>query len=161
MKTKLRIPLLVLICLGIAAGAYFWATGLMDSIYAYRSPLQFSPPQPGDALGQPLTRRVVVVLIDALREDTAMDASVMPHLAELRQQGAWATMHSRPPSYSAPGYTVLFTGAWPELSDGPALNLDYAEIPTWTQDNIFSAAERAGLKTAISAYNWFEKLRHA
>ncbi len=79
-------------------------------------------------------------------------------MAELRQQGAWATMHSRPPSYSEPGYTVLLTGAWPDLSDGPPINLEYEEIPTFTQDDLFSAAHRAGLKTAISGYYWFEKL---
>jgi hypothetical protein len=82
----------------------------------------------------------------------------MPYLNELRQQGAWATMRSRPPSYSAPGYSVLFTGAWPDVSDGPALNLDYDEIPTWTQDDLASAVHRAGLQTAVSAFNWFERL---
>jgi hypothetical protein len=50
------------------------------------------------------------------------------------------------------------TGAWPEINDGPAVNLDYADIPTFTQDDIFSAAHRLGLRTAISGYNWFEKL---
>ena len=98
------------------------------------------------------------VLIDALRDDTSHKAEVMPFLNELRGRGAWATMHSRPPSYSEPGYTVLFTGAWPDLSDGPTINLDYAEIPTWTQDDLFSAAHRAGLKTAVSGYYWFERL---
>lgn len=148
----------VLTCLILSVGAYFWATGLIDSLYAFRSPLHDNPPQPGQALGQPQTRRVVFVLIDALRLDTSQNAQVMPVLNELRQAGASAQMHSRPPSYSEPGYSVLFTGAWPELSDGPAVNLDYADIPTWTQDNLFSAAHRAGLKTAVSGYYWFEKL---
>ncbi len=148
----------VLTCLILAVGAYFWATGLMDSLYDFRSPLHANPPAPGQTLGQPQTRRVVFVLIDALRLDTSENAQVMPVLNELRQEGASAQMHSRPPSYSEPGYSVLFTGAWPELSDGPALNLDYADIPTWTQDNLFSAAHRAGLKTAASGYDWFEKL---
>jgi len=130
----------------------------MDSLYAYRSPLHDRPPAPGQPLGDPLTRRVVWVLVDALREDTALQPGVMPFLAELRQRGAWATMHSRPPSYSAPSYSVLFTGAWPDVSDGPALNLEYEEIPTWTQDDLASAVHRAGLRTAISAYNWFERL---
>lgn len=142
----------------IAAGAYFWATGMMDSLYAFRSPLHDNPPAPGQALGNPLTHRVVFVLIDALRDDTSHKMVVMPFLNQLRTQGAWATVHSRTPSYSEPGYTVLMTGAWPDISDGPAMNLDYADIPTWTQDNIFSAAHRAGLKTAVSGYNWFEKL---
>ncbi len=147
-----------LVCLTTIAGMYFWATGLINSLYNYRSPLHDSPPQPGQPVGAALTRRVVVVLIDALREDTSLNPAVMPYLNELRGQAAWATMHSRVPSYSEPGYTVLLTGAWPDISDGPAMNLDYGDIPTWTQDNLFSAAHRHGLRTAVSGYNWFEKL---
>jgi hypothetical protein len=149
----------VLGCLFIAALAYFWATGLMDSLYTYRSPLAANPPAPGEALGQPLTGRVVLVLIDALRYDTSLKQEVMPCLNELREQGAWAAMHSRPPSYSAPSYSVLMTGTWPELSDGPSMNPEEGELPrTWTQDNLFSAAHRAGWKTAVSGYFWFEGL---
>ncbi len=158
MRKKLWIPLAVVLLLLIAAGAYFWATALIDSLYAYRSPLHTSPPAPGEAPTPALTRRLVFVLIDALRDDTSHKADVMPFLNDLRARGAWATTHSRPPSYSEPGYTVLLTGAWPDLSDGPAVNLDYPEIPTWTQDNLFSAAHRAGLRTAVSGYYWFEKL---
>jgi hypothetical protein len=152
-----RLIVSILACLILAGLSYFWATDLMDSLYAFRSPLHDNPPAAGKAFA-PLTRRVVLVLIDALRADTAANALVMPFLDELRQQGASATMHSQPPSYSAPGYSVLMTGAWPDLSDGPALNPDYPNIPTWTQDNLFSAAHRAGLKTAVSGYNFFEKL---
>lgn len=148
----------ILALLGLAALAYFWATGLFASMEAYRSPLHSDPPPPGEALGQPATRRVVFVLVDALRADTAQDAAVMPVLDQLRRQGASATGRSRPPSFSEPGYAVLLTGAWPELSDGPAVNLEYEDIPTFTQDNLFSAAHRAGLKTAVSGYYWFEKL---
>jgi hypothetical protein len=157
-KPSLLIALGVLALLLIAGVAYFWATSAIDSLYAFRSPLANDPPAPAPALGNPLTRRVVFVLIDGLRKDTADDASVMPFLAELRAQGASATVHSEAPSFSAPSYTVLFTGAWPDVSDGPAVNLDYDQYWTWTQDNIFSAANRAGLRTAVSGYNWFEKL---
>lgn len=157
-----RKPLLLLLsivaCLAIAVVAYIWATGMMDSMYAYRSPLATQPPAPGAPSGDALTRRVVFVLIDGLRTDTAADPQVMPFLNELRSNGASAIAHSQTPSYSAPGYTVLFTGAWPELSDGPPMNLEYEEYVPWTQDNLFSAAQRAGLATAISGYNWFEKL---
>ena len=157
---KKHIPLLIgiLACLSIAAGEYLWTSRLMDSVYAYRSPLHDVPPAPGEPLGAPLTRRVVFVLIDALREDTSLKPDVMPFLNELRGRAVFATIHSRPPSYSEPGYSTLLTGAWPDVSDGPTINLDYAEIPTWTQDDSVSAAKRAGLKTAVSGYNWFEKL---
>lgn len=162
MKNSAALLVRLLVCAALAAGAYFWATGLIDSLYAYRSPLKDRPPAAGAALvndpAERPSRRVVFILVDALRADTAADSQVMPYLNQLRQQAAWGEMHSRPPSYSAPGYSVLFTGAWPDVSDGPAFNLEYADIPTWTQDNLFSAAHRAGLKTAISAYYWFEKL---
>ena len=155
---KLLLPLGIAACLIIAAVAYFWATSAIDSLYAFRSPLMARPPANGPALGNALTRRVVFVLIDGLRADTASDAEVMPFLAELRGKGASATVQSRPPSFSAPSYTVIFSGAWPDISDGPAVNLDYDEYWTWTQDNLFSAVKRAGGRTAISGYNWFEKL---
>jgi len=146
------------VCLLSAVVAYLLAMALMDSIYAYRSPLHDQPPQAGAQVGEPLSERVVFVLIDALRLDTAYDAQIMPYLNELRNQGAWAEMQSRQPSYSATGYSVIFTGAWPELSDGPVFNLETPDIPAWTQDNLFSAAQRAGLQTAVSGYEWFEKL---
>ncbi len=158
MKKVVWFILGILACLVIAGGAYFWATGLISSLYNYRSPLHSNPPAAGQPVGPIITHKVIMVLIDALRNDTSLKPEVMPFLNELRQQSAVATMHSRPPSYSEPGYSVLLTGAWPDISDGPAMNLDYVDIPTWTQDNLFSAAHRASLKTAVSGYNWFEKL---
>jgi hypothetical protein len=154
-----RLIVSIVASLLLAALAYFWATALMDSLYAFRSPLHNNPPQAGEPLGQPITRRVVLVLIDALRADTAAQTRVMPFLDELRQQGASATMHSRPPSYSAPSYSVIFTGAWPDLSDGPSMNPEDGEPPrAWTQDNLFSAAHRAGRRTAVSGFDWFQGL---
>ncbi len=148
----------MLICLVLAVGAGVWALNLMSSLFHYRSPLRLNPPAPGRVLDQPVTRQLVIVLVDALREDTSRDPAVMPYLNQLRQQGAWARMHSRPPSFSEPGYTVLLTGAWPDLSDGPAANLDVNAIYPFSQDNIFSAAHRLGIRTALSGYYWFEKL---
>ncbi len=158
MKQNRGLILGIVGCLIVAVIGYFWATGLIDSVYAYRSPLRFTPPAPSAPLGTSQTRKVVIVLIDALRYDTSNNINVMPFLNTLHNQSASAKMHSQPPSYSEPGYTTLLTGAWPEINDGPAVNLDYADIPTFTQDNIFSAVHRLGLHTAISGYDWFEKL---
>ncbi len=149
----------IVIFLLLPVGVYFWTTGLIDGMYDFRSPLHVNPPLPGAALGQPATRQVVFVVIDALRYDTSMKADVMPALNQLRQQGASARMHSRTPSFSQPGYSCLFIGAWPDVSDGPALNQDvFEKIPTWTQDNLFTAAARSGYKTAVSADKSFQKL---
>ena len=103
-------------------------------------------------------RLVVIVLIDGLRYDTSMRFNIMPFLNSLRSVGASAKMHSQPPSFSEPDATTILTGAWPDINDGPAVDLDYAKIPVFTQDDIFSAAHRLGLRTAISGYYWFEKL---
>jgi hypothetical protein len=141
----------------IAYGSYTWTNTLLDSMFGYRSPLSATPPAPGAPLGQPTASRVVLVIVDALREDTSREPGVMPFLNHLRSQGAWAVMHSQPPSWSEPGWTTICTGAWPEINDAPTINVEHDKIWPWTQDNIFAAAKRAGLKTAVSGYDWWEK----
>lgn len=158
MKNNLKLAFRFLVVLAIGAGAIILALALMDNLYEYRSPLSENPPIPGRSFGEPIGERVVFVLIDALRYDTSLDTEVMPVLNQLRNQGASAKMHSQPPSYSAPGYGVLLTGAWPSLSDAPAFNLDYKNLFPLTQDNIFSSAKRHGRTTAVSGFYWFEKL---
>jgi hypothetical protein len=147
-------------CIFVVTGALcaLWAYRLMQSMYAYRSPLHSAPPIAQEPLGNALSQRLVIVLVDGLREDTSRDAVLMPELAALRESGAWAVMHSRPPSFSQPGYSTLFVGAWPDLNDGPALNLDYDKIPVWTQDNLFTAVHRAGGRTAVAGSDTFERL---
>jgi hypothetical protein len=151
------IALSVIVLALIAYGSYTWTNALLDSMFAYRSPLAASPPTPGAPLGQPLTSRVVLVIVDALRDDTSRKPDVMPFLNQLRGRAAWATMHSQPPSWSEPGWTTICTGAWPEINDSPPINLEYDKLWPWTQDSIFAAAKRAGLKTAVSGYDWWEK----
>ena len=158
MKTYRWIILGTIACILITAGAYYWATSTIGSLYVFRSPLHDNPPTPGQSLGQPLTHRVVFVLIDGLRDDTSRKPEVMPFLNELRGQSAWATVHSRTPSYSDPGWSALMIGAWPDVSDGPAMNTPYDTTPAWTQDNLFSAAHRLSLKTGFSGFYWWKKL---
>lgn len=158
MKTGFRFAIYILLCVILAGGSYYMASGLMDNVFQYRSPLNADPPIPGLSLGDPVARQVVFVLIDALRYDTSLKPDVMPALNQLREQAAFAEMHSKTPSYSSPGYGVLLTGAWPELSDAPAFNLNYEDITEISQDNLFSSASRLGLRTAVSGYYWFEKL---
>jgi len=158
MKYRFRTLLTILLILTLAGLAGHEAYRLLESLFQYRSPLKDIPPAAGDPIGTPLTDKVVLVLMDALREDTALDPRIMPVLDRLRSQGAWASMTSRPPSYSEPGYATILTGAWPDINDGPAFNLEYGDIPAITQVTIFSAAKLSGLKTALSGYYWFEEL---
>jgi len=143
----------------LAIGALTWAFGLMESAQSYRSPLANIPPTPGQILGGPVTRRVVVVLIDALRYDTSINTTIMPFLNNLRTLGASATMHSQPPSFSAPGWATILTGAWPYINDSQLFNPpDPHSARPFTQDDIFADAQRAGLNTAVSGYAWFQGL---
>lgn len=158
MKSFLRVFITLLVCLMIVFGGYTLAMGMTNSIYNYQSPLQNSAPIPGLAIENTPPRQVVFILIDGLRYDTSLKSDVMPTLSQLRMKGAYARMHSETPSYSSPGYGVLLSGAWPELSSSAAFNLSYEDIRTLSQDNLFSSAHRLGLTTAISGLNWFEKL---
>jgi hypothetical protein len=58
MKLSTRILTKILACLALAVGAYFFATGLMDSLFAYRSPLKDNLP----AAGQPLDTALIARL---------------------------------------------------------------------------------------------------
>lgn len=143
----------------LAVIAYLSATTMVDAIYAYRSPLSQLPlKSEKPVVANPITSRIVIVLVDALRLDTSLDPVVMPVLNEIRSIGASAAMRSGTPSFSAPGYATILTGAYPYLNDGPAFNLEYEDIPALTQENLFGNTRQAGMDTAISGYYWFEKL---
>ncbi len=135
-----------------------WTAALALSLIAYRSPLKDSPPEPPAPAGEFHTRRVLIFLIDGLREDTALRAGVMPNLAQLQSRGARARMLSQPPSYSYPAYAAFVTGASPELADAPAVNLMIGPPHATTQDTIFDAVHRAGGLTAIAGSHWFQQL---
>lgn len=152
-------------CLAVAGLSFTWATAIMDSLYDYRAPLsattadmarrapERTPPTPA------LARKVVMVLVDGLRVDTAANSAVMPFLAELRSKGASATVHSRTPSYSVPSWTVLLTGAWPDRHGAPVMNpTDPTTSPVWPVDNLFSAARDAGRRTGLAGTDWFRPL---
>jgi hypothetical protein len=151
------IGIVSLVILGF--GSYIWATVIISSAESYRSPLATHPPIPGDPVGQPLTRRVVIVLIDALRIDTSNESTVMPFLNELRAQAASATMHSQMPSISAPGWATLLTGGWPDINDSQPFDPpQQSAARPFTQDNIFLDANRAGLRTAVSGHIWLKQM---
>ncbi len=64
-----------------------WAMSMIGSLYDYRSPIKDSAPATLPPLGEPVTERLVFILVDGLREDTALDSAVMPNLARLAFRG--------------------------------------------------------------------------
>lgn len=156
-NARMTISLIGLI--GIAVIAYIWATSLIASLYAYRSPFADNPLPPSQQIGKPISRQVVAILVDGLRVDTAANAKVMPFLNQLRASSAHATMHSSTPSYSSPGWSTLLIGGWPEIHGGPAMNPPVGlSAKKWTQDNIFAAVRRAGLETSLAGSYFFTQM---
>lgn len=105
----------------LAYGAYALAGYSWDQVVSYRSPYTgltgagFSGVRP--RLDQPIpgavSRRVVVVLIDGLREDVSR---TMPSIERIRAEGADVSLITPQPSLSYPMWTTIMTGAPPQIS---------------------------------------------
>jgi len=52
MKSNARLFFGVFVCLSLAVGAVLGAKAMMDSLYAYRSPLHANPPAPAEPLSR-------------------------------------------------------------------------------------------------------------
>lgn len=77
------------------------------------------PPTHGDspvAVGEPLTDRLVVFVVDALREDTAFDPSVMPAFARLAEAGASGVSVTPPMTLTTMSVLNMGTGMTPSIS---------------------------------------------
>ncbi|MDQ7843885.1 MAG: alkaline phosphatase family protein [Armatimonadota bacterium] len=112
-----------------------------DAVAAYRSP--FVTPLPRGAGGPALTRRVVLVVVDGLRLDASR---AMTTLNSLREQGADFTAWTEEPSLSYPGWTVIASGATPEVS-GVTTNWYEGRVPV---DHLFASALSARLRTGVA-----------
>ncbi|MGB9723831.1 MAG: alkaline phosphatase family protein [Chloroflexia bacterium] len=148
-RRLLRILLIPLLLLGLGIGAYQLANFSFDTFMEYPGPALGKPP-----VGRPTTpisRRVVVVVVDGLREDTSRQ---MPTFQRLREQGADLPSLTQVPSLSLPGYTVLGTGAYPDFS-GVTTNWYQGAVRV---DSLFARAREAGLPTALSTMGGWDEL---
>ncbi len=100
---------------------------------------------PVDALtGEPLSRQVVLVLVDGL---ALRGSRGLPFLDELRARGADYDCRIGEPSLSLPGRAVMLSGAWPEVNGQPT-NYDPRPLRV---GHAFTVARRQGLVTALAA----------
>ena len=137
----------------LAAAGYFILMRFESSFAQFKSPLESALPEAQP--GSPIVQQVVYVIVDGLRYDTSLD---MPYLNYLREQGAYAAMHSKAPSYSQPAWTTLVTGAWPDINGSPPLNAEYDDIQPIEVDHLFASVRRAGMTSAVAGFNWWEKM---
>ncbi len=117
--------------------------GFNSIAYDYKSPYLTTPLAPGPAGPRLVPGRVVIVIVDGLREDTSRQD--MPGLNALRERGADLTAVTGEPSFSYPGWTVIGSGAWQEVS-GVTTNYYSGTVRL---DNLFQEAHSRGLRTAV------------
>jgi len=144
-----RIALLLV----IAWGSNLWLVRVRDSVHNHRSVLTGQPSLNDPT--NPLVQQVVVVLIGGLRYDASFE---MPFLNTLREQGLDARCTGDYPSYSQSAWTTLISGAGPEISDAPLVNLPYEQLSFLTVDGLFTEAKRANLTTALVGFHWWERM---
>ena len=148
-KTILALLLVPLMLVGVGR----WAQQQMEeswmSFVEYRTPYAFD--LPGGRATEPLTDRVVLVLIDGLRVDRAQE---MPTLRRLMEEGAYRIAVTGEPSLSYPSWTVVATGTYQEIS-GVITNWYEGQVKV---DNVFAAAQRAGLRTVLVGSPGWEML---
>lgn len=124
----------------IGGGAFTLATRAWNSVTHYQSSYFFREKLPA---GPQLSERVVLLVLDGIRADIALE---MPRLHELASRGASGIAVAAEPSLSAPGRAVLSTGAWPEVNG--VTNNSHYETPRI--DSIFSLAQAAGVPRAVA-----------
>jgi len=108
-----------LACLAVSYAAYTLAGYSWAQVVDYRSPFVSAAPPPGlvsvePTPAAPLVRRVVLVIVDGLREDVSR--SSMPTLDTLRTYASDISLTVPQPSLSFPNWTTILTGAPPEIS---------------------------------------------
>lgn len=159
LRTALGLCLGPLLALVLAGAGGYTALKMMGSLGEYDPGLPFDSIEneadrivPPDSLADlRLSRRVLLVVVDGLRADTS---NSMQYLNELRKMGVQGTLRVEPPSFSRPGYTLIATGAGPEVH-GKVLN-DYAG--TTGAETLFSLAKKAGLRTSAVADDWWKEI---
>ena len=98
--------------------------------------------------------RVVLIVIDALRYDTACThMGFMQHLVE-RGAAARYEVRSEVPSLSRPLYETILTGT-PPIIHGVTSN---AAVRLSNQTSLFHLAQESGKTTAAAAYYWVSEL---
>jgi hypothetical protein len=149
LRRILRIALIPLLLVALGYGALSLGLWALDVLAGYTGAALGALPT-GRATA-PVSGRVVVVVVDGLREDTSRQ---MPNFQRLRQQGADLPSWTGLPSLSLPGYTVLGTGAYPDFS-GVASNWYSGAVRV---DSLFARARAAGLHTALATMGGWDTL---
>ena len=146
------LPILALAAsLGLSYGAYNLASYSWDQVVSYQSPYttmsgaDFSGVRPAltDPIPDAAPRRVVVVLIDGLRDDASR---TMASISGLRARGADVHLTVPQPSLSYPTWTTIMTGAPQQIS---GVTTNWFEGPVKVE-TLLDVAAGSGRTVAVS-----------
>jgi hypothetical protein len=129
------------VSLAAAYAAYTLANYSWNQVVDYRSPYvkEQLPETRGRASGDlARTRRVVLVIVDGLRDDVSRQ---MPGLQQLRKNGYDAVLKTGQPSLSFPNWTTLLSGA-PQRISGVNTNWFEERVPVETLVDTALAAKK-------------------
>ncbi|MDR7435969.1 MAG: alkaline phosphatase family protein [Armatimonadota bacterium] len=129
------------VLVAVGYGSQRLAESSWNAVVHYKSP--YARPLVEGEAGRPLAHRLVLVVIDGLREDASRR---MPNLNALRDLGADFVAWAGEPSLSLPGWTVIISGAPQEVS---GVTTNWYKGPVQV-DSIFAAAKRVGMRTALA-----------
>jgi len=115
---------------------------LTTVFFSHRSPKSLAP---ADARAPALTRKVLLIVVDALRADTAFDAARMPHVAEAAGRGASGVATSTPLSMTVPGVRAIACGTASDYLD----LFENWGAPITDKPNLLATCKNAGISTGI------------
>lgn len=141
------------VALACSYSAYTLANVSWNQVVDYTSPYAKVVLPAAPALGSPplRTRRVVLVIVDGLRDDVSR---AMPAMQRLRDGGYDAVVRTGEPSLSFPNWTTLLSGASQRIS-GVTTNWFEGRVPVET---LIDVALRAKREVVVSAPKDFEML---
>ena len=139
---------LPVLLLALGLGAVLLADAAWTSVTAYESSYALDAEL---APGEPLTNRVVLVVLDGIRRDLAQHG--MKHLPALAARGNRRTAMSVLPSLSNPARATLVTGAGADVH-GVTNNGRYQPPPV---QSLFSLAKQHGVPVAVFGGEFWAK----
>ena len=114
----------------------------MTVFFSHRSPKALTPLETHAA---PLSRKVLLIVVDALRDDTAFDPARMPHVAEAAGRGASGVATSTSLSMTVPGVRAIGCGT---ASDYLDMFENWGTVVSG-KPNLLANLKQAGVSTGI------------
>jgi hypothetical protein len=115
---------------------------LTTVFFSHRSPKSLTPVE---TRAPALTRKILLVVVDALRADTAFDPARMPHVAEAAGRGASGVATSTSLSMTVPGVRAIGCGT---ASDYLDLFENWGAVVT-DKPNLLANLKQDGISTGI------------